>query len=233
MNEKPSPSLYGVELGRRIAKVADLLGGKRVLAEKANIKESQLYRYLKGANIPSANVLVDIPKTGDVDVSWLATGDGPMMRTEVNTKASVIDEEFLIQVALVVDNVLRERKVDIPLWHRLRLIVFLYENNLESKRLDHGYSRKIISLVAPNVFTLDQDKEILSLIENIAAVEATNLSNPMEKSLLINQCFVKLAEKFNAPGLLMPLEDKNIVAAWLKEELKKSIVAGTKAGEKA
>lgn len=233
MSEKRSPSLYGIELGGRIAKVADLVGGKRVLAEKSNIKESQLYRYLKGANIPSANVLVDIAKTGDIDVSWLATGDGPMMRAEVNAKAPAIDEEFLIQVALVVDNVLRERKVDIPLWHRLRLIVFLYENNLESKRLDYGYSQKIISLAAPNAFTLDQDKEILNLIENIAAVEAINPSNPIEKTHLINQCFVKLAEKFNAPGLLMPLEDKNKVVDWLKEELKKAIVAGKKAEGKA
>lgn len=82
VDEKRQPSEEGIKLGERIAKVADIVGGKRALAEKANVKESQLYRYIKGINIPSVHVVVEIAEAGDVDVSWLATGEGPMMRVE-------------------------------------------------------------------------------------------------------------------------------------------------------
>jgi transcriptional regulator with XRE-family HTH domain len=82
VDEKRYPSEEGIKLGERIAKVADIVGGKRALAEKANVKESQLYRYIKGINIPSVHVVVEIAEAGDVDVSWLATGEGPMMRVE-------------------------------------------------------------------------------------------------------------------------------------------------------
>jgi len=70
------------ELGARIEKISQLVGGKRALAEKADIKESQLYRYINGKNIPSVKVVVDIADAADVDAGWLATGDGPMMRLD-------------------------------------------------------------------------------------------------------------------------------------------------------
>ncbi len=79
--EKASPNKDN-GLGERIEKAAQLVGGKRALAEKANIKESQLYRYINGKNVPSVFVMVDIAEAAEIDPGWLSTGIGPMMRTD-------------------------------------------------------------------------------------------------------------------------------------------------------
>jgi len=77
----PGPVQASVaDLGTRIAQVADIVGGKRALSEKTGLQESQLYRYIKGENVPSVNVVVEIADAGGVEVGWLATGKGPMRR---------------------------------------------------------------------------------------------------------------------------------------------------------
>ena len=77
----PGPVQSSVaDLGTRIAQIADIVGGKRALSEKTGLQESQLYRYIKGENVPSVNVVVEIADAGGVEVGWLATGKGPMRR---------------------------------------------------------------------------------------------------------------------------------------------------------
>lgn len=84
------------ELGIRIAKVADLVGGKRALAERAGLQESQLYRYIKGENVPGVNVVVDIANAGGVGVGWLATGKGTM-RQDGNAEIREAGTEFSLE----------------------------------------------------------------------------------------------------------------------------------------
>ena len=62
-------------LGERIAATAERVGGKRALAEKAGIGESQLYRYINEENVPALSIVVAIAKVGGVSLHWLATGD--------------------------------------------------------------------------------------------------------------------------------------------------------------
>jgi DNA-binding phage protein len=62
------------EIGERIAKVADSLGGKRKLAQKAHIHETQLYKYIRATNAPSLAVISAIAAAGEVSLDWLVSG---------------------------------------------------------------------------------------------------------------------------------------------------------------
>lgn len=69
MEDKSSSSI-----GSRIAKIATLVGGKKILATKVNISESQLYRYINNESQPTAQPLVAIANAGDVSLDWLIAG---------------------------------------------------------------------------------------------------------------------------------------------------------------
>jgi transcriptional regulator with XRE-family HTH domain len=71
------PTQSAKELGLRIAKVAELLGGKRALAKTIEVSEAQLYRYINGAT-PGIDVVLAIAEVADVRLDWLMTGSGPM-----------------------------------------------------------------------------------------------------------------------------------------------------------
>ncbi|MBW4694706.1 MAG: helix-turn-helix domain-containing protein [Lyngbya sp. HA4199-MV5] len=62
------------ELGRRIAHVAERLGGKRALAEKVGLSEGQIYRYINAQSDPTSKVLVRIADVAEVSLDWLLKG---------------------------------------------------------------------------------------------------------------------------------------------------------------
>lgn len=63
------------ELGTRIREVSERLGGKKTLAQAAQIRESQLYRYISGENLPGLETLLAIAKAAGVSPGWLLSGD--------------------------------------------------------------------------------------------------------------------------------------------------------------
>lgn len=63
-------------IGTRIEVLATKLGGKRELANKSGIHETQLYKYIKGANAPSISVAVSLAQAGQVSLDWLILGNG-------------------------------------------------------------------------------------------------------------------------------------------------------------
>jgi transcriptional regulator with XRE-family HTH domain len=65
------------ELGRRIAQVAEQLGGKRALAEKVGLSEGQIYRYINAQSDPTSKVLVRIADVAEVSLDWLMKGKAP------------------------------------------------------------------------------------------------------------------------------------------------------------
>lgn len=64
-----------IGIGTRIEVIAERLGGKRSLANTIGVHETQLYRYIKGANAPSVLVAAAIAKAGNVSLDWLILGD--------------------------------------------------------------------------------------------------------------------------------------------------------------
>ena len=69
---------YKLELATRLEAVADSVGGKRELANLSGVDEGQLYRYLRGENVPSMHAVVRIADAARVNLEWLATGRGEM-----------------------------------------------------------------------------------------------------------------------------------------------------------
>ena len=87
-SECPTPDLSG--LGARIAKIADLVGGKKNLAHIISISESQLYRYISGDSQPTVEPLAAIAQSGNVHLDWLVLGDGPTgLSAEINDPSNL------------------------------------------------------------------------------------------------------------------------------------------------
>ena len=84
MHETGVKSVFN--LGSRIAQVAKLVGGKKVLAQRTSISESQLYRYISGQSQPTAQPLTEIAAAGDVSLDWLINGVGENPLSSVETK---------------------------------------------------------------------------------------------------------------------------------------------------
>lgn len=61
-------------IGTRIEQLAARVGGKRELANLSGIHETQLYKYIKGANAPSIAVAVAIAAAGRESLDWLLLG---------------------------------------------------------------------------------------------------------------------------------------------------------------
>ncbi len=78
---------YARELGERIAAVAEKVGGKRALAKKTGIKETQIYRYINGTNMPGVNVVSCISETTGTDAGWLVSGKGSISPRDSDEKA--------------------------------------------------------------------------------------------------------------------------------------------------
>ena len=87
-------------LGSRIAKIADIVGGKKQLARAIGISESQLYRYISGDSQPTVEPLAAIAKCGSVHLDWLVLGEGPtgIMRELNDGKSSYEDNSNFIQI---------------------------------------------------------------------------------------------------------------------------------------
>ncbi|MDH5638749.1 MAG: helix-turn-helix domain-containing protein, partial [Nitrospinota bacterium] len=54
----------------------------REIAQRAGISESGIRKWLKGETEPALGNLVALAQLAEVNVEWLATGDGPMRKGE-------------------------------------------------------------------------------------------------------------------------------------------------------
>lgn len=64
------------EFAKRLANVAEKIGGPSRLAEKAGISPSALSRYLAGGVLPNLASAAAIAQAGNVTLDWLGTGRG-------------------------------------------------------------------------------------------------------------------------------------------------------------
>ncbi|WP_281687611.1 S24 family peptidase [Pseudomonas citronellolis] len=67
-------------IGTRIEELAARVGGKRELANLSGIHETQLYKYIKGANAPSIPAAVAIAGAAGESLDWLLLGTRPPLR---------------------------------------------------------------------------------------------------------------------------------------------------------
>lgn len=72
---KATPVPFSPEsIGTRIEELAARVGGKRELANLSGIHETQLYKYIKGANAPSIAAAVALASAGNESLDWLLLG---------------------------------------------------------------------------------------------------------------------------------------------------------------
>ncbi|WP_422402531.1 XRE family transcriptional regulator [Pseudomonas sp. GZD-209] len=77
-----------VAIGTRIEELAARVGGKRELANLSGIHETQLYKYIKGANAPSIAVAVALANATGASLDWLLQGKtGPAVAVGAEDEA--------------------------------------------------------------------------------------------------------------------------------------------------
>lgn len=94
--EVPAVPFSPEAIGTRIEELAARLGGKRELANLSGIHETQLYKYIKGANAPSIAVAVALAQAGNESLDWLLLGKGSAQAAS----APAIDEDAYSYVPL-------------------------------------------------------------------------------------------------------------------------------------
>ena len=80
-----NPENYAKLLGNRILEVAKMVGGQKNLADLSGLQDTQIHRYIKGANVPGAKIISDIALSSNINGHWLLTGEGPMRPGEQET----------------------------------------------------------------------------------------------------------------------------------------------------
>lgn len=73
----------------------------RSFASKTNLTPAAFHKYLKGQSEPTRPVLITIAELTGVNIEWLATGNGPMMKSEAlspvpSQETSLINKPYTI-----------------------------------------------------------------------------------------------------------------------------------------
>lgn len=71
---EPRVPFSPLAIGTRIEELAARVGGKRELANLSGIHETQLYKYIKGANAPSISAAVALAGAAGASLDWLLLG---------------------------------------------------------------------------------------------------------------------------------------------------------------
>lgn len=72
---------------QRINEIVELLGNPNIVAKKAGVTASSVFRWLRGESDPSRTNLIRLADAANVNISWLATGQGKKFKdsTESDT----------------------------------------------------------------------------------------------------------------------------------------------------
>jgi phage repressor protein C with HTH and peptisase S24 domain len=117
----------------RLKKICGLAGNASALAKKAGISNSGLSRYLGGGD-PSRKVLVSLALAAGVNLNWLATGEGPMEKSnEAARPGSLTMLPFLGALESPNDEVIPGRKKNLTSQAFCRY--WLGSHGLDSKAL--------------------------------------------------------------------------------------------------
>lgn len=78
----PAVSFLQPGIETRIDMVCRLIGGRPAAAAAAGVSEPMLRRYIRGDSKPTFEVVVNLAGAAGVELSWVATGTGPMRKGE-------------------------------------------------------------------------------------------------------------------------------------------------------
>jgi len=146
-----------------------------------------------------------------LSTEWILTGKG------IGGPGNTVDEDFFIRVAFAVETILQQRQLELSLWQKLKIYIYIYEDAISTiGTIDPEMIKRVISLAATNAVIVEEDKRIIELINQLSAGAATD----NERIKLADNWLKKISDKYIGAGLLASLGDKGKVVAWLETELR-------------
>lgn len=105
-------------------RLKDVIGkeSKRAFALRAGISPTAVRQYLSGKSLPTLDNLIAAAKTANVNLLWLATGEGPKHGETTTCAGDALDEAALARALEVVE----EAGAGVPLGKRARLLKLAY-----------------------------------------------------------------------------------------------------------
>lgn len=83
--------------------ITDVCGDSiRSFADRADLADGTLRNYIEGRRFPDLDILAVIAEAGNVNLGWLATGEGPM-RGESTPCGGHVDEKLLREALALVE----------------------------------------------------------------------------------------------------------------------------------
>lgn len=112
------------QIGRFGKRLEEVIGDESVrsFARRAKLAEGTLRQYISGNRYPDLDFLAVIADTANVNLLWLATGEGPKQGESMTCAGDALDEEALARALEVVEEV----GAGVPLGKRARLLKLAY-----------------------------------------------------------------------------------------------------------
>lgn len=116
----------------------------RAFALKAGISPSVLRQYCLGKSLPGLERLIAIAKTGNVNLLWLATGEGPMLGSIPHESMPChghLDGDALRKAFAMVESLGRDKSLD---W-KTRALAAFYEFYAAEQPYDPETLRRLVA----------------------------------------------------------------------------------------
>lgn len=98
-------------IGRRIDEIAVRIGTRKNAALVAKVSTDTLQRWIRGENMPAFDTAARLCLAAGVRMEWLATGEGPMLTSEIAAPAAALDEKSLRTALELVEEALEGRQL--------------------------------------------------------------------------------------------------------------------------
>lgn len=177
MDDKNNPVAESIsELGKRIAEVAALVGGKKTLSKQTSISESQLYRYISGQSQPTALPLASIAKAGQIDLDWLITGKCKTLTSASTDYKGLGRLETFTEISEYSDDAYPVTETTTPMGKFIFRTEWLHENKLnpQSLRLLHVFGDSMETTICDNDLLMIDTRQTEIIGDAIFALKIDN-----------------------------------------------------------
>jgi hypothetical protein len=120
-------------------------GSARAFALQCGFSATVMHQYLAGKSEPTRLALIAIAHTADINLEWLMTGEGPMMK---NRGSVMIDKDLYEGVVEAVEEYLQIRNLNISPAKKLETYRYLYELFEGTPGVDKEQMEKFLRFVA-------------------------------------------------------------------------------------
>lgn len=126
----------------RLRQVVDLYEDRTEAAKASGVSVQQVARYLRGASDPNFAAVAGLAADRNVSLDWIYSGSGEMLTTR-RGEAS-LDEDLLGAVIEVVENVLKERNLELTFDKKAILISNCYVISISAGGYNHRLPKAMV-----------------------------------------------------------------------------------------